>query len=787
MQGRLLALAAGSTILLSACGGGGDGGGSSPPPATQPTPLPATVAVATGTAPADVAAALAFSNSIAALTGLTFAWTFGDGSSSSEASPSHQYEKAGDYQVKLTVANAAGETRTAMLKVTVGNRAVVQGQMCSGESQSGWCWQYPGPLGPDIGGFAQFLTPQLGWIRADDGSLIKTSDGGVTWQRQRVVSGGLITGLAFADANRGWAVGPQGQVWRTTDGGAVWNQAAFLPPGTQPNAIQALGGGKLRVPYQSSVDNEAAVSLDGGLTWAAVPAQADSVSAITAGGILWRMVGNQLTRSTDLGLTQSNVGELPANCPAPSARTRADLLTDGETGLILRTWENVLYDFRGSFTGSLVFCHSTDSGKTWTRAAGNGLPVSAFGSRLVPGPSIWLVDGALWLVSSQVLYRSVDSGSNWEVVPLPASGGALLAPVGQAAAMLSNGALTLDAGKTWSSDQGVTATAVQKLDSQSYQVMVDGLPYRTTDGGAHWTSLPAQVRSARSKLWGSIALLPNKRVLAYGGNAMLSSNDDGRSWTQGAMFSQGLISSLQFATPTKGWVLGDFDKLYQTLDGGATWAQLWSSAEAAGLPSGYTAALHFLDENRGWMLVGSATLGIRQSSDGGRTWLPRALLPTYLSGPALLGLDAQTALVAGQPEMAFNETAIYKLGIEGSWSLRYRATGRIIQLARQDEVTIWGVGDAGLVVVSTDSGQTWASRNVGVTTSLNAVRFYDADHGWIVGNAGVILATADGGKTWKQQAQMTKQDLLGIAAKDSKTVWVVGTQGTVLATGTGGD
>ena len=206
MQRLLLALAAGGTILLSSCGGGGGGGSV---PAVPPTPLPNTITIAPGTAAADVATTVAFTNSGATLTGVTFAWTFGDGSSSSEASPSHKYERAGDYSVKLLVTNAAGDSRAATLSVAVGNRSVVQGQICSGASQSGWCWQYPGPAGPDVGGFSQFLTAQLGWVRADDNSLIKTSDGGSTWQRQRVATSTLITGLAFADADKGWAVGPR--------------------------------------------------------------------------------------------------------------------------------------------------------------------------------------------------------------------------------------------------------------------------------------------------------------------------------------------------------------------------------------------------------------------------------------------------------------------------------------------------------------------------------------------------------------------------------------------------
>ncbi|MFL5787683.1 MAG: PKD domain-containing protein [Flavisolibacter sp.] len=43
-------------------------------------------------------------------TGLTYKWDFGDGSSSSISSPSHNYQKAGAYSIKLTVSNQDGCT-----------------------------------------------------------------------------------------------------------------------------------------------------------------------------------------------------------------------------------------------------------------------------------------------------------------------------------------------------------------------------------------------------------------------------------------------------------------------------------------------------------------------------------------------------------------------------------------------------------------------------------------------------------------------------------------------------
>lgn len=55
--------------------------------------------------------------------GLTYAWTFGDGGTSTEANPTHTYAEAGNYTAQLTVTNPKGRTAVANVPVTVGNTA----------------------------------------------------------------------------------------------------------------------------------------------------------------------------------------------------------------------------------------------------------------------------------------------------------------------------------------------------------------------------------------------------------------------------------------------------------------------------------------------------------------------------------------------------------------------------------------------------------------------------------------------------------------------------------------
>jgi len=108
-------LACFAVLALSGCGGGETaatpmaGAGSSPPVADF------TLAPTRGTAPLAVQCADTSTGTISARS-----WSFGDGGTSTEISPSHSYASPGSFQVSLTVSGPGGSsTRTRTDAVTV--------------------------------------------------------------------------------------------------------------------------------------------------------------------------------------------------------------------------------------------------------------------------------------------------------------------------------------------------------------------------------------------------------------------------------------------------------------------------------------------------------------------------------------------------------------------------------------------------------------------------------------------------------------------------------------------
>jgi photosystem II stability/assembly factor-like uncharacterized protein len=74
------------------------------------------------------------------------------------------------------------------------------------------------------------------------GLVLASTDGGGTWQRQRVPAGVSLFRVAFADTRHGWMLNGWGNnVLQTTDGGAHWRVSYTAPQGVSLRDVVPLG------------------------------------------------------------------------------------------------------------------------------------------------------------------------------------------------------------------------------------------------------------------------------------------------------------------------------------------------------------------------------------------------------------------------------------------------------------------------------------------------------------------------------------------------------------------
>ncbi|ANH69653.1 YCF48-related protein [Mitsuaria sp. 7] len=766
-----------SAALLSACGGGG---GDSTPSPVQGAAIPDTLAVVAPVSN-ELGTGVAFSTNLASATGLTFAWSFGDGTSSSEAAPRHDYAKAGEYAVTLKVTNAAGASKEVKFSAAVNNRTHVQGLSCSGADSSGWCWQAPRPVGTYQYDHA-FVDANNGWSVGEQGTIQHTTDGGKSWVNQTSGVKTTLTGVAFVDANNGRAVGEYGAVLRTTDGGKTW---ALQPTPSQLSSLSIQTDGASTILI-SSYYGGTKMTVDGGVNWIE-GTTLQNEPMLGAEGVLWEASYDGVRRSVDQGRTSSVVMQRPENL--------IGFNFSGRNAMVLTSTSNFV---AGNYVQTYTTRRSLDNGQTWDAVTAMGLPQN--GWSYVQSLSVTSGTEASAVISD-VLYRTQDAGSNWIAQPNPAGANTVhysrpsrANGVWMRTYYLSTTSVTeisTDSGTTWRQVPPMyTGNTLKRLGATIWVARgSSGAVGLSTDGAQSWTRIGGPDADGEGKTLTSTWFFDAKRGLAVNAlGDLLATADGGLSWSTKApklaapQYYYNLPNRLQFVDDKKGWLQTSDGILLLTDDGGTTWL-------SAVQPTRRVSAYQFLDATTGFALMTDTTMSQQQlvmtTADGGRTWTTQAAMSSpgspYYSG---LQFGSASKGVLYGPGGRMMSTA------DGgkTWTGRFFGTGNSARaVTYSDTGILWAVGDSGLLRFSKDDGVTWeAVAGLPALPGLNAVRFVTPQRGWAVGEYGTVLATADAGKTWTPQTSGTQQTLTQVQFTDSRTGWMIGSGGTLLATGTGG-
>lgn len=68
-----------------------------------------------------------------------------------------------------------------------------------------------------------FISDKTGFIAGYSGTVLRTDDGGATWNAYYIGQDELIRRVSFIDERRGWAVGHRGSIFHTSDGARTWS------------------------------------------------------------------------------------------------------------------------------------------------------------------------------------------------------------------------------------------------------------------------------------------------------------------------------------------------------------------------------------------------------------------------------------------------------------------------------------------------------------------------------------------------------------------------------------
>ncbi|OOP56200.1 MAG: hypothetical protein AYP45_10410 [Candidatus Brocadia carolinensis] len=255
---------------------------------------------------------------------------------------------------------------------------------------------------------------------------------------------------------------------------------------------------------------------------------------------------------------------------------------------------------------------------------------------------------------------------------------------------------TVDGGVNWNSQISRTTerlNAVQFLDvNQGWAVGGGGTILHTVDGGETWNS---QASGTRRVLNDVQFLDVNQGWAAGEGGAILHTVDGGKTWNSQASGTTEGLDDVQFVDANQGWAVGSGSTILHTVDGGKAW-----NPQTSGITEGLAAvqisnenepiplrkanrlapgltAVHFLDENQGWIADDGGT--ILHTVDGGKNWNPQA-----------------SGIKAALLDMLF-------LNVNQGWA----------------------AGEGGTILHTVDRGKTWNPQTTGAEISPPSTQFLD--------------------------------------------------------------
>lgn len=438
----------------------------------------------------------------------------------------------------------------------------------------------------------QFLDNQVGFLIGSNGTILKTTDGGATWNSKTPASLANFNALSFRDDQVGFVVGKNGKVQRTIDGGETWTEVNHRAwDDKEIFSVSAKGN----LVYLTGEDGLAFKSTDGGNTWIALNFKTDSRSNVTGvfiqspdsvffiggGGFIRRTTNqdasyiwgehelyaplshiffynhqkgwavsnknNAVLRTTDGGLTWQLPTNTTVNATWVQKRTGSFI---GNTLVHSPFDKRVIYAAGG---GTVI--RSNDLGETWTQIATipNATSIHSF--------YVSHSDSNTWIaaVARSRVVKTTDAGQTWTTtisarytnygMPLQMSPDnpdvVYYAPEAEGSPQNANARFyrSRDFGSTWDTIsitpfRSPCDVQIVRGDSSNILYCADGITgsgqsrlWRSSDAGVTWTNVYTGTGSEMPMLANSIHNPELAFVTQWSSGGVQRSTDYGRTWT----------------------------------------------------------------------------------------------------------------------------------------------------------------------------------------------------------------------------------------------------------------
>jgi photosystem II stability/assembly factor-like uncharacterized protein len=441
-----------------------------------------------------------------------------------------------------------------------------------------------------------FSDANTGFLTTSDG-IYRSADGGNSWEL--VSNWPDLSGLLFVDAGIGYAVGLGQTVVKTTDGGQTWNRSAVDVPGpalslssiTCLDADHCLTGGE-----------RVLVTTDGGDSWSAMPvsvAQPLAVDYASPGGAVVAGAEGAISTSSDGGASWSSVG---GRLDGAFTRLTGDsaflAFAIGQRGKLARTSDEGLtwnylaspsdqdlvdvsfsYQASGFVLDAAGALHRTDDGGATWEAVHDG-------ASSLPQAVLAIDADHVLLVGSRGIQRSLDGGRTFTPVKRAAVRRAGLFDVDHAGGWLfAYGPTSLfgsrDRGKTWRKLRRPDHRPLAVVDFVSahrgFALGKGGRVWRTRNRGRSWRELVGTGTDGGMELAFSNTregyLVASDLFFAKGSDRpdyLLRTTDGGATWRPQLVADSRDLNGLLATRDEVDFLLAGDNQLFSTTSGGDT-------------------------------------------------------------------------------------------------------------------------------------------------------------------------------------------------------------------------
>ncbi|HOX77510.1 MAG TPA: YCF48-related protein [Bacteroidales bacterium] len=603
-----------------------------------------------------------------------------------------------------------------------------------------------------------FIDPETGWVVGEAGTIMKSTDGGQTYDLLNFQTHLNFSCVKFFDLNNGLIAGDSGIILVSDEGGSNWNrvETGFSADITDiyiiNNCISWLSctngtimksddfGGSWSIAYDNPLLEFNSLSFaDEMHGWAAGKDNTGFPAIVRTcdGGLSWIELDPPFEDQIfDICFADTLVGY--ASLRDIDYETRLAKTTDG--GL---SWLFLLDDV---FYGEFYDIEFIDAEHGWIAGSSASIP-SAWG----------------------IFFYTSDGGTTW-----------------------NPGDITHDYNhRAFNSVYFIN-------EDTGWMVGSLGIILHSNDGGIHWSK--SNTGFTGDCHFEDVFFVDDQKGWAVGAgfypyeSGILHTTDGGNSWTPQPALEH-MLNSVFFINPLEGWIVGGRSlqeyttAIYHTNSGGDQWDKQFSE----NINDGDFSDVFFKDAMHGWA-VGSGNNYYPPmnnslffyTEDGGENWIDQSAMISHALS-SICFTDDETGFISG------HKIILRSINGGKSWTEVWNGSHYLRNIFFTDINHGWAIGDSAtrypyrdVIMRTTDGGTTWEEQFPGFGSMKKQLFFTDNSHGWIARDEGDILYTIDGGITWQHMFVNYNWSFGGIFFTDIDNGWVVGGNKTIFHINNGG-